>query len=138
MIPSPRSLSVRTAGAVLGYLQGSVLVVFGGVLLLLFIVYHLLHLTFGAPVVHPEFVHGAIYHNFVTGFQDWRASAFYIVANLALGMHLYHGLWSMFNSLGLNHAKFNPWRRYFAIAFAVIIAGGNISMPVAVLLGILR
>jgi succinate dehydrogenase / fumarate reductase cytochrome b subunit len=108
----------------------------GGVIILLFIIYHLLHLTFGT--VHPNFIENDPYHNVVAGFQVWWVSAFYILANVALGLHLYHGLWSMFNSLGLNHAKFNPWRRYFAIAFAVIIAGGNISMPVAVLLGIVR
>ena len=108
----------------------------GGVIILLFIIYHLLHLTFGT--VHPNFIENDPYHNVVTGFQVWWVSAFYILANLALGLHLYHGLWAMFNSLGLNHAKFNAWRRYFAIAFAVIIAGGNISMPVAVLLGIVR
>jgi len=108
----------------------------GGVIILLFIIYHLLHLTFGT--VHPSFVENDPYHSVVAGFQVWWVSAFYILANLALGLHLYHGLWSMFNSLGLNHEKFNPWRRYFAVAFAVIIAGGNISMPVAVLLGIVR
>ena len=110
----------------------------GGVIILLFIIYHLLHLTFGAHVAPQTFIENDPYHNVVAGFQIWWVSAFYILANVALGLHLYHGLWSMFNSLGLNHAKFNPWRRYFAIAFAVIIAGGNISMPIAVLLGILR
>lgn len=110
----------------------------GGVIILLFIIYHLLHLTFGAHVAPQTFIENDPYHNVVAGFQIWWVSAFYILANIALGLHLYHGLWSMFNSLGLNHARFNPWRRYFAIAFAVIIAGGNISMPIAVLLGIIR
>ena len=77
----------------------------GGVIILLFVIYHLGHLTFGK--FHPDFIEGDVYHNFVTGFQVWWASAIYIIANLALGMHLYHGLWSMFNSLGLNHARFN-------------------------------
>lgn len=108
----------------------------GGVIILLFVIYHLLHLTLGT--VHPDFIENDPYHNVVRGFQVWWVSAFYIIANLALGLHLYHGLWSMFNSLGLNHARFNAWRKYFAIAFAVIIAGGNISFPIAVLLGIVR
>jgi succinate dehydrogenase / fumarate reductase cytochrome b subunit len=108
----------------------------GGVIILLFVIYHLLHLTFGT--VHPDFIENDPYHNVVRGFQVWWVSAFYIIANLALGLHLYHGLWSMFNSLGLNHARFNAWRRYFAIAFAVIVAGANISFPIAVLLGIVR
>jgi succinate dehydrogenase / fumarate reductase cytochrome b subunit len=108
----------------------------GGVIILLFIVYHLLHLTFGT--VHPDFVEGDPYHNFVTGFQVPWVSAFYIIANFALGLHLYHGLWSMFNSLGLNHPRFNAWRRWFATAFALIITLGNVSFPIAVLAGFLR
>jgi succinate dehydrogenase / fumarate reductase, cytochrome b subunit len=107
-----------------------------GVIIVLFVVYHLLHLTFGT--VHPDFIEHDVYHNFVTGFQVWWVSAFYIIANLALGMHLYHGLWSMFNSLGLSHANFNPWKRTFATVFAVIVTVGNISFPIAVLMGALR
>jgi succinate dehydrogenase / fumarate reductase cytochrome b subunit len=105
----------------------------GGVIILLFIIYHLLHLTFG--VVHPSFIENDPYHNVVAGFQVWWVSAFYIIANLALGLHLYHGLWSMFNSLGLNHKTVNHWRRYFATAFALIITLGNVSFPIAVLIG---
>jgi succinate dehydrogenase / fumarate reductase, cytochrome b subunit len=114
----------------------------GGVIILLFVIYHLLHLTFGT--LHPDFDPGLpghaanVYHNFVTGFQVWWVSAFYIIANLALGMHLYHGLWSMFNSLGLSHDKFNPWKRSFATGFALIVTVGNISFPIAVLMGVLR
>src|SRR5258708_5585991 len=108
----------------------------GGVIILLFVWYHLGHLTFGK--FHPDFIEGDVYHNFVTGFQVWWVSAIYIIANLALGMHLYHGLWSMFNSLGLNHPGFNPWKRGFATVFAIIVTAGNVSFPVAVLTGILR
>jgi succinate dehydrogenase / fumarate reductase cytochrome b subunit len=108
----------------------------GGVIIFLFIIYHLLHLTTGDA--HPQFVQDDPYHNVVVGFQVWWVGAAYIVANLALGFHLYHGLWSMFNSVGLNHKKFNPWRRYFATTFAVIITLGNISFPLAVLIGVVR
>lgn len=108
----------------------------GGVIIFLFVFYHLGHLTYGK--FHPDFIENDVYHNFVTGFQVWWASAIYIIANLALGMHLYHGLWSMFNSLGLNHPKLESWKRLFATAFAVIITVGNISFPVAVLIGVVR
>jgi succinate dehydrogenase / fumarate reductase cytochrome b subunit len=108
----------------------------GGVIIILFVVYHLLHLTFGT--VHPSYVEGNPYHNVVTGFQVWWVSVFYIVAQVALGLHLYHGLWSMFQSLGLNNPRFNAWRRYFATAFAFIITLGNISFPLAVMAGIVR
>jgi succinate dehydrogenase / fumarate reductase, cytochrome b subunit len=108
----------------------------GGVIILLFVIYHIAHLTFGK--FHPDFIEGDVYHNFVTGFQVWWVSAFYVIANLALGMHLFHGLWSMFNSLGLNHPGFNPWKRAFATVFAIVVTAGNVSFPVAVLIGILR
>jgi succinate dehydrogenase / fumarate reductase cytochrome b subunit len=108
----------------------------GGVIILLFVWYHLGHLTYGK--FHPDFIPGDPYHNVVTGFQVPWVSAFYIVANLALGLHLYHGLWSMFNSLGLNHPRFNHWRRIFATAFALIITLGNISFPISVLMGLVR
>lgn len=108
----------------------------GGVIIVLFVIYHLLHLTAGS--VHPDFQEGNVYHNVVTGFQVWWVSLFYIVAQVALGFHLYHGLWSLFQSLGWNHPRFNPWRRAFAHAFAWIITLGNISFPVAVLTGLVH
>ncbi len=108
----------------------------GGVIILLFVIYHLLHLTWGA--VHPGFLPGDVYHNVVTGFQVWWVSLFYIGAQVALGFHLYHGLWSMFQSLGWNHPRFNLWRNGFAHAFAWLITLGNVSFPVAVLSGLVR
>ena len=110
----------------------------GGVIILLFVIYHLLHLTFGVHVNSAEFVPDDPYHNVVAGFQIWWVAAFYIVANLALGLHLYHGLWSMFQSLGLNAPKWNAMRRWFATAFALIITLGNVSFPLMVLIGVVR
>ena len=103
----------------------------GGVILLLFVLYHLLDLTWGRA--NPSFVEGDVYHNAVASFSRWWISAFYIAAQVALGFHLYHGLWSMFQSLGWNHPRFNRWRSGFAHAFAWIITLGNISFPLAVL-----
>lgn len=108
----------------------------GGVIVLLFVIYHLMHFTWGNA--HPDFRPGEPYHNAVVGFSSPLISLFYIVANVALGLHLYHGLWSMFQSLGWNHPKFNRWRRNFAIAFALIVTLGNVSFPIAVLAGIVR
>jgi succinate dehydrogenase cytochrome b subunit len=110
----------------------------GGVILLLFVIYHLLHLTFGAADVHPDFRPGEVYHNVVAGFRNPLVSAFYVAAQLALGLHLFHGLWSLFQSLGLAGPRFNQFRRQFAAAFAVVITAGNISFPVAVLTGLIR
>ena len=108
---------------------------FSGVLIALFVVYHLLHFTWGTA--HTDFRPGDVYHNVVAGFQIWWVSAIYIVAQLALGMHLFHGLWSMFQSLGWNHPRFNRWRKVFAISLAVLITLGNISVPAAVLAGVI-
>lgn len=108
----------------------------GGVIILLFVVYHLLHLTTGQA--HQDFVKDDVYHNVVSGFRVWWVSAIYIIANLALGLHLYHGVWAMFSSLGVTHQRFDAFRRTFATAFALIITVGNISMPLTVLAGFVR
>ncbi|HEX6100318.1 MAG TPA: succinate dehydrogenase cytochrome b subunit [Thermoanaerobaculia bacterium] len=108
----------------------------GGVIILLFIIYHLLHLTTGQA--HHDFVPGDVYHNVVEGFKVWWIAAFYILANIALGLHLFHGVWAMFSSLGVTHKRFENWRRLFATAFAVLVTLGNLSFPLSVLLGIVR
>jgi succinate dehydrogenase / fumarate reductase cytochrome b subunit len=107
----------------------------GGVTLALFILYHLAHFTWGWA--HGDFVSGDVYHNVVAGFGIWWVSGIYIAANLMLGLHLYHGLWSMFQTLGWHQAG-NPhdWRRRFSLAFALLITIGNVSLPVAVLSGV--
>jgi succinate dehydrogenase / fumarate reductase cytochrome b subunit len=106
-----------------------------GVILLAFIVYHLLHFTIGS--VHPDFIPGAVNHNFVSGFRVPWVSGFYILAMLSLGFHLYHGAWSMLQTLGLNHPRYNPLRHAFATLITALIVLGNISMPVAVLAGLI-
>ena len=112
---------------------------YGGVIILLFVLYHLAHLTFGVNVAPPaQFIKDDVYHNFVAGFQVPWVSAIYIIANLALGLHLYHGVWSMFSSVGLTQPTFNKFRRIFATTFAVIVTAGNLSFPLAVLMGVLR
>jgi succinate dehydrogenase cytochrome b subunit len=109
-----------------------------GPILLAFIIFHLLHFTFGA--VHPggPFNETDVYNNVVTGFQFWPVSFFYIIAMAMLCWHLYHGLWSMFQSLGFSHPVYTAWLRLFAKVFAILIAAGNISIPVAVLAGFLK
>jgi len=105
-----------------------------GVIVLLFVAFHLLDLTWGPA--NPDFVEGDPYHNTVESLQRWPVALVYIVANLALAVHLYHGAWSLFQSMGWSHPRFNVWRRRFAVAFAAVIAAGNISFPLAILTGI--
>ena len=104
-----------------------------GIIVLLFIIFHLLDLTWGN--VNPDFQYGSPYENTVASFQRIPVSIFYIVANIALGVHLYHGAWSLFQSIGWNRRRFNAWRRYFAIGFAAIVVIGNVSFPIAVMFG---
>jgi succinate dehydrogenase / fumarate reductase cytochrome b subunit len=108
----------------------------GGVIVAIFVIYHLLHLTIGS--VHPEFDHGSVYHNVVSGFRVWPVSVAYIVCMLPLGLHLYHGLWSTTQTLGVEHPVVRRWRRPLAAGIALVVTLGNISIPLAVLAGIVR
>jgi succinate dehydrogenase / fumarate reductase, cytochrome b subunit len=111
--------------------------VWSGPILGLFVAYHLAHLTLGTA--YPaDFIPGDVYHNVVRGFQRPFVAGIYITAMLALGFHLYHGAWSMLQSLGVNHPRYNGLRNAAAILFACAISGGNISLPVAVLAGFVR
>lgn len=104
------------------------------IVILLFLAWHLADLTWGW--VNPDYVRGDAYRNLVASFERWPVALLYIVANIALGIHLWHGAWSMFQSLGLNNPKWNALRRWFAIGFAVVVAGANLTFPIAVLTGV--
>ncbi|HVM41643.1 MAG TPA: succinate dehydrogenase cytochrome b subunit [Acidimicrobiia bacterium] len=107
-----------------------------GVIVGLFVIFHLMDLTWGNA--NPDFVRGLPYENLVASFERTPVAFAYIVANLALGLHLYHGTWSMFQSLGWNHPRFNHLRRWFAAGFALLITLGNVSFPIAVMAGIVE
>ncbi len=105
-----------------------------GVIVGLYVIFHLLDLTFGT--VNPDFVRGSVYHNMVESLSRWPVAIAYIVANIALGIHIFHGAWAMFQSLGLTNPRFNAWRRSFATGFAVLVTLGNISFPILILAGV--
>ena len=105
-----------------------------GVIVGLFLVWHLFDLTFTGTGYH--YVRGMPYENVSESFSRIPVAALYVVANLALGVHLFHGAWSLFQSMGWNNPRFNTWRRNFAAAFAAIIVIGNVSFPIAVLAGV--
>ncbi|MFN7959607.1 MAG: succinate dehydrogenase cytochrome b subunit [Holophagaceae bacterium] len=107
-----------------------------GFILAAFIVYHLLHLTTGQA--HPSFDHSNPYANFVNGFKVPAASAFYIVAQLCLGLHMWHGVWSVTQSLGLAHPRYDGLRRGFATGLTLLVVGVNITYPIAVLTGVIH
>jgi succinate dehydrogenase cytochrome b subunit len=108
----------------------------GGVMLALFIVYHLLHLTVGSA--NPDFRTGDVYHNVIAGFRVWYASAIYIVAMVMLGLHLDHGVWSLCQTLGLQHPRYKRIVRVLARVLALVVVIGNISFPIAVLTGVVK
>jgi succinate dehydrogenase / fumarate reductase cytochrome b subunit len=107
-----------------------------GVVILLFLIFHLADLTWGW--LNPDFERGDVFRNLVASFERPPIAAIYIVANIALGIHLFHGAWSMFQSLGLNNPKWNSWRRAFAAGFAGVVMIGNLSFPIAVLTGLVN
>ncbi len=113
--------------------------VWSGPIIGLFVIYHLLHFTVG--IVHPsqpEFRAEAVYANVVSGFQQWPVALFYILAVLSLGLHIAHGVWSMFQSIGLNHPKYEPFIRRSAVVLSSLIVAGYVSIPIAVLIGVVR
>ena len=109
-----------------------------GIIVGLFLLWHLADLTWGWA--NPKFVNGNPYSNVATSLDRAPVAALYIIANIALGVHLYHGAWSIFQSLGSMSARFNPRhnpiRRGFAAGFAILVAGVNITFPIAVLTGV--
>jgi len=110
-----------------------------GVILALFIIYHLLHLTGGVVGFGPgAFQHLAVYHNVTAGFSVWYISLFYIVAMACLCLHLDHGIWSMLQTLGWNNARTTTALKGLSRGLALIVFAGFISVPVAVLAGWLR
>ncbi len=106
-----------------------------GIVVLAFIVWHLADLTFGVANT-SAFERKEVYDNVVNSFNRVPVAMFYIVANILLGIHLFHGAWSIFQSLGWNNPRFNKWRRAFATGFAAVIVVGNVSFPIAVLAGV--
>ncbi len=110
-----------------------------GVIVGLFIIFHVLHLTVGAVLPIHEVAENQpdVRYNVITGFQNPAVAGFYILAMILLCMHLYHGLWSMFQSMGFSHPRYTPLLKKGAAVIAILIAVGNISIPIAVLTGFL-
>ena len=113
-----------------------------GGIVFLFVFWHLADLTWGvvnnvgADGADGRFVRGDAYGNVVRSFDRLPVSVLYIVANVALGIHLFHGVWSLFQSMGWNNPHFKKWRKNIAIAVSTLVVVGNVSFPIAVLAGI--
>jgi len=107
-----------------------------GPILLAFIIYHILHLTTGT--VHPSFREGSVYHNVVTGLRVWWVALFYLLALAALGLHLWHGVWSMFQTLGASQDRRGTLGRTIATVFTLVVVLGFATVPVSILAGVLK
>jgi succinate dehydrogenase / fumarate reductase cytochrome b subunit len=107
-----------------------------GIIVLLFLAWHLADFTWGW--VNPDYVRGAVYRNVDASLSRIPVAILYVVANIALGIHLFHGTWSLFQSMGWNNPRFNQWRRGLAAGLATLIVVGNVSFPIAVQAGIVQ
>lgn len=109
-----------------------------GPIVLAFVIFHLLQFTAGT--IHPDatFIPGDVYHNVTAGFRVWWVSAWYIFALILLGFHLRHGLWSMFQSVGLAHPRHTQTLKIVALWVAVLIVIGYISIPISIMAGFIR
>lgn len=105
----------------------------GGVLLLAFLVFHLLHLTVGA--VHPAFTHLDPYTNVRIGLANPWVAGFYALAMVALGFHLFHGAWAVTRTLGVARPSSQPLMRRVALVLAVVVAGGFLLIPIGAMVG---
>jgi succinate dehydrogenase / fumarate reductase cytochrome b subunit len=105
-----------------------------GPIILAFVIYHLMHLTWGVGGLPFEELRP--YENLVSGFSNPLVAGAYIIAMILLGMHLYHGLWSLFQTFGFSHPRYTPRLKLFAKVFTVALVLGFISVPIAILVGI--
>ena len=110
--------------------------VLSGLVLLSYILYHLAHFTF--RVTNPEFAQSDVYTMLVSSFRSPFVALSYVVGMLLLGAHLSHGISSLFQTLGLNHSKYNSLIRVIGPALGALLSIGFISIPVSVLLGVLN
>ena len=116
----------------------------GGVLLLVFIVLHILHFTTGQ--IDPANWRGRldatgrhdVYGNLVASFRIWWVAAFYVLAMIVLGLHLYHGAWSSVRTLGYARPSPHPLHRRIALIVAALVWLGFTIVPLGVLAGVIR
>ena len=107
---------------------------FSGILILGFIIFHLLHFTWGAMPL-GEFEHGYVYNNLANSFALWPVAIGYVLVMVVLGFHLFHGIWSLFQTLGLDNPDRNRALRAFALIATIGLVVGFSAVPVSFLLG---
>jgi succinate dehydrogenase / fumarate reductase cytochrome b subunit len=115
--------------------------IWSGPIVAAFVIFHVLHLTMGAVLplhdVGGNPITPDVRYNVISGFQNYAVSGFYIFAMILLCMHLYHGMWSMCQSLGISHPRYTRKLKWASAILAILIAIGNCSIPIAVMTGLL-
>ena len=118
--------------------------VWSGVIFLFYLIYHLAHLTLGGKIFGSEALFGVEgyvfddlnrYNNLVVGMQHWAIALPYMIASVCVAFHMFHGFFSMFQTLGASHPKYDQLRRDVAIFLSVIIGIGFILIPLTALWG---
>jgi succinate dehydrogenase / fumarate reductase cytochrome b subunit len=106
-----------------------------GTAILAFIVLHILHFTTGSLPLLGEHEHGYVYNNMMSSFSIWWVSLAYIIMMVVIGFHLYHGVWSLFQTLGLDNPDRNMYLRAFAVLFAIGVSATFILVPLSFMSG---
>jgi len=112
-----------------------------GIVILLFVVYHLAHFTYPGIAMSSSYTHdshGEVYKNVISGFSVPWVTALYVLAQIFLGLHIFHGAWSLLQTLGINHPRYNGPLRGLAKSIALVIVAGNCSIPLAILAGLVK
>jgi len=112
-----------------------------GIVILLFVVFHLAHFTYPGIAMSGSYMHdahGQVYQNVINGFRVPWVTGIYLLAQILLGLHIFHGSWSLLQTLGVNHPRYNSRLRGIAKSIAVVIIAGNCSIPLAILAGLVK
>ena len=138
---SRRRLSARPVGYARGSQRevstfASRTIRWGGALLFVFIVFHIMHFT--TLQIFRDYSETDVYANVIRGFSHWWVTLFYVIAMAFLGLHLYHGAWSSMRTIGASKPSANPLRRTIALGIAVIVWAGFTSIPLAVYFGVVK
>lgn len=108
-----------------------------GIVLLLFICFHLLDLTLGvAPAASASFEHGAIHANMIASFSRWPVALFYVLAMVILFLHLSHGIWLAVSDLGITGRRWRSVLLFLAYLVPAVVMVGNIVMPLTIAFGL--
>lgn len=107
----------------------------GGIVLVVYLVFHLLDLTVGT--VHPDFRHGEVFHNLTTSLRNPAVAGLYMLASISIGLHVFHGVSSAVQTMGGNHPAWNDTRVRVSAAVGALVMFGNLAIVCSIVLGLI-